>query len=64
MDYRQIERILTRNGWILVRTLSSSRQYKKAGFNQAVVVAHRSGGDISAGVVKNLEKATGLSLWR
>ena len=31
MDFSQIERLLTENGWSLIRTLGSARQYKKTG---------------------------------
>ncbi len=64
MDFRQVENIITRNGWILIRTLGNSRQYKKPGCEKAVVITDYGRQDIPIGVVRHLEKLTGLSLER
>lgn len=64
MDFSQIERILTENGWLLVRTLGSARQYKKAGCKKTAVITNHGCKALPISVVKNLEKVTGLSLRR
>lgn len=61
MDFRQIEDIITRNGWTLVRTLGKSRQYKKSGCERAVILVDHGCRAVAGGVVKNLERSTGLS---
>jgi predicted RNA binding protein YcfA (HicA-like mRNA interferase family) len=62
MSFRQIERIVTKDNWVLVRVLGSHYQYKKAGRSELVVIPNHGSKDISIGVIKNLEKITGLSL--
>ncbi len=62
MSFRQIEKKVTNDGWVLVRILGSHYQYKKAGCDKLVVIPNHGEKDISIGVLKNLEKITGLSL--
>lgn len=64
MNFRQIENILTGNGWTLVRTFGFSRQYRKTGWETAVVLTNHGRETIPLGAVKNLEQATGLSFQR
>lgn len=64
MTFRNIEKQLNANGWILVRVCGSHHQYRKVGCPQAVVIPYHGGQDLSIGVVKDLEKKTGLSLRR
>lgn len=54
--------IIAQNGWILIRTLGHSRQYKKIGCEKAVILTNHGRQDISMGAVEHLEKLTGLSL--
>ncbi|MDE7431540.1 MAG: type II toxin-antitoxin system HicA family toxin [Lachnospiraceae bacterium] len=61
-DFRTIERKVTADGWMLVRTRGSHFQFKKEGVPQTVVIPNHGGRDISPGVVRHLEKITGLSL--
>lgn len=63
-NFKNIERKITADGWTLVRITGSHYQYKKAGSPLTVVVPNHSGRDVSIGVIKNLEKITGLSLMR
>lgn len=62
MNYIQIEKIITNNGWVLVRTIGSSRQYRKSGCETPVILTMYSSRNVSADVLKILEKKTGLSL--
>ena len=62
MTFREIECILKANNWILIRITGSHYQYRKAGIPNAVVVPNHNGKDITIGVIKDLEKKTGLTL--
>ena len=65
MTFREVEKILNANGWMLVRVSKSSHhQYRKVGNPNAVTVPNHNGHDLTIGVLKNLEKKTGLSLRR
>ncbi|MCR5626507.1 MAG: type II toxin-antitoxin system HicA family toxin [Lachnospiraceae bacterium] len=62
MTFRQIENRITEDGWKRVRVCGSHYQYKKEGVAKLVVIPNHSCRDISIGVLKNLERITGLSL--
>ncbi|MCR5587783.1 MAG: type II toxin-antitoxin system HicA family toxin [Lachnospiraceae bacterium] len=62
MNFRKVEKILKKDGWKLVRVTGSHYQYKKVGVNELAVVPNHNGKDLSIGVLRNLEKVTGLSL--
>lgn len=64
MKFREIDRILKADKWILIRISGSHYQYRKVGTNHSVVVPNHNGKDLSIGVIKDLEKKTGLSLRR
>ena len=64
MTFREIEKILKANNWVLIRVTGSHYQYRKIGSPNAVVVPNHNGHDLSIGVVKDIEKKTGLSLRR
>ncbi len=61
MSFKQIERIIKKDGWVEVRVNGSHHQYKKIGCTSLVVIPSHGSRDISIGVIKNLEKITGLS---
>lgn len=63
-NFRNIEKKITANGWTLVRISGSHNQYKKIGSLLTVVIPNHNGKDLSIGVIKNLEKITGLFLTR
>ena len=50
--------------YALVRITGSHYQYRKVGVPYTIVVPNHNGKDISIGVLKDLEKKTGLSLRR
>lgn len=61
MEARKAEKILKRNGYVLIRTgKTSHRQYGKPGFPTVTIPFHGSK-DLSMLVLKSLEKQTGLS---
>ena len=64
MTFREINKILNSAGFVLIRTAGSHCQYRKVGCPFSIVVPNHSGKDISIGVLKDLEKKTGLSLRR
>ena len=64
VNFRQIEKKLLANGWYLVRVCGSHYQYKHPVISKPITVPNHGSRDISIGVVRNLEKVTGLSLRR
>jgi len=62
MVYREIDRILRRNGWVLVRSKGSHFQYRKPGNPFVATVPNHGNKDLSPGVIVSLERGTGLSL--
>lgn len=64
MTFCGIKKILEANGWCLVRIRGSHNQFRKAGNPYAVTVPDHGSRDITIGVIKDLEKKTGLSLRR
>ena len=64
MTFREIEKILKADKWVLIRVTGSHYQYRKVGVSNSVVVPNHNGKVLSIGVVKDLEKKTGLSLRR
>lgn len=61
MVFKQVEKIIKADGWRLVRITGSHYQYKKAGYASTIEVPDHNEKNLSAGVMKNLEKITGLS---
>lgn len=64
MTFREIEKILKADNWILIRVYGSHYQYRKVGISYTVVISNCNNKDLSISTVKNLEKKTGLSLKR
>lgn len=62
MKFREVRKILIENGWKHVRTKGSHFQFKKEGINFSATVPNHGGRDLSIGVIKNIERGTGLSL--
>lgn len=60
MNFRKVHKIITADGWKLIRIVGSHYQYQKSGCRSIVVPRHS--GDLSIGVIRQLEKITGLSL--
>ena len=64
MPFREIEIILKADNWILIRVHGSHYQYREVGISHTVIIPNHNCKDLSIGVVKDLEKKTGLSLRR
>ena len=64
MTFREIDKILKSENWLLVRVSGSHHQYRKVGSSNAIVVPNHNDKDLTIGVIKDLEKKTGLSLRR
>lgn len=60
---KEVCRVIENNGWVFVRQNGTShRTYKKQGVAKLVTVPMHS--HVSIGVVRNIERITGLSLRR
>lgn len=64
MTFREVDKVLKASGYQVVRICGSHYQYRKAGVPYPITVPNHNGKDISIGVLKDLEKKTGLSLRR
>lgn len=62
VNFRTIEKKIVANGWFLVRVNGSHYQYKHTDKNFTITIPNHNGKDLSIGVIRNLEKITGLSL--
>lgn len=63
-DFRTIKRELTANGWFLVRVTGSHFQFRKERISKTLVIPNHGGRELSVGVLRQIEKITGLSLRR
>lgn len=61
MTFKEVVKVLESNGWAEVRVKSSHHQFKKPGVEFLATVPNHGSKDISIGVIKSLEKGTGLS---
>lgn len=64
MNFKEIEKQLKKDNWILIRTLCFNYQYKKIGYDKTIIIPNYGSKHLPIDVVKNLEKTTGLSLLR
>ena len=62
MTFREASRRIKKDGWVLERVLGSHYQYKNIHYSMTVVIPNHGSKDLSIGVLKNLEKITGLPL--
>ena len=64
MKVRQLIRILEGDGWFLVATRGSHRQYKHATKTGRVTVAGKPSDDIAPGTLNNIRKQAALKEMR
>lgn len=64
MTFREVEKILNADNWIKISSCGSHFQYRKIGNPNSVTVPNHKGHDLTIGVLKSIEKVTGLSLRR
>lgn len=62
MVFKKIDKKLRANGWYLVRIKGSHHMYKHEGMSACISVPDHGKESISTGVIKSLERLTGLSL--
>lgn len=62
MSGKEICKAITKDGWVFVRSCGDHRTFKKEGVRLLVTVPMHH--EVSIGVVKSIEKITGLSLRR
>ena len=64
MTFREIEMLLKADDWLLIKVIGSLYQYRKVGIPRSVIVPNHNNKCLSIGILKDLEKKTGLSLRR
>ena len=62
MVFKQIDKKLRKNGWYFVRRNGSHNMYQHENSPLTISVPDHGKESISTGVIKSLERATGLSL--
>ncbi|HXQ74197.1 MAG TPA: type II toxin-antitoxin system HicA family toxin [Pyrinomonadaceae bacterium] len=60
MKVRDLTRVIQRDGWYLVRTRGSHRQYKHPVKPGLVTIPGRAGDDLALGTLKSILKQAGL----
>lgn len=60
MRFIELDRLLKRNGWRVVRAQGSHNQYQKDGVNKTLTVPNHPG-DIANIIVKNILKGAGIN---
>ena len=60
MKVREVVALLESNGWILVRTKGSHRQFKQTGRIEIVTVPGNSGDELAPGTLQSILKIAGL----
>lgn len=60
MKVREVVRLLESNGWVLVRTRGSHRQFKRPGQPEVVTVPGNSGDELAPGTLQSILKIAGL----
>ena len=63
-NFKEIEKKIVANGWILVRVNGSHYQYKKINNFHTITIPNHNSNDLSISIIENLEIITGLSLKR
>ncbi len=62
MRYREIDKKLRKNGWVIISQTGSHIKYRKIDNSvQTIILPNHGTNDLSIGVVKCIEKASGLS---
>ena len=64
VNFNFIEKKITSNGWYLVKVNGSHYQFKHPVNPITITVPNHNGNDLSIGVIRSLEKSTGLSFRR
>ncbi|MBN1444338.1 MAG: type II toxin-antitoxin system HicA family toxin [Planctomycetes bacterium] len=60
MKVRDVLRLITDDGWVLVRTRGSHRQFKHPGKAGLVTIAGKPGDDLAAGTLNSILRQAGL----
>lgn len=62
MTFKAIEKKIKADGWVLVRIAGSHYQFKKSGNASSLVIPNHGSKDLSIGLIRSLERISGLSL--
>lgn len=60
MTVREVIKLIEKDGWFLVRTKSSNRQYKHPKKKGRVTISGSTGGDVPAGTLNSILKQAQL----
>jgi len=60
MKIRDVLKMLEKDGWYLVRTRGSHRQYKHSAKTGLVTIAGKSGDDLAPGTLNSVYKQAGI----
>jgi predicted RNA binding protein YcfA (HicA-like mRNA interferase family) len=60
MKIRDVIKMLEKDGWYLVRTRGSHRQYKHSAKTGLVTIAGKSGDDLAPGTLNSVYKQAGI----
>ncbi len=61
MRFKDIDKVLRKNGWVVVRVSKSSHyQYRREGSENLVTVPNHGSKDIAKGTLGNIERQSGL----
>lgn len=64
MNFREVNKVLRNNGWYIIRIKGSHCTYGNFDNGQRVIVPNHGKKDLSIGVIKDIERASGLSfMW-
>ena len=61
MSYRQIKKVLRKNGWKCIRTYGSHYQFRNIETGITVPIPYHGSKDYCIGTLRSIEKLTGLS---
>ena len=64
MKVKQIIKIVEADGWFLVRTKGSHRQYKHVEKKGLVTIAGKMSDEVAIGTLINILKQSGLKEWK
>ena len=62
MLYKNVVKIITKDGWQEVRCCGSHHQFRKCGNDFVVTIPNHGSKDLGIGMLRDIERKTGLSL--
>ena len=62
MAYKYVVKVIRKAGWVEIRACGSHHSFRKCGNEFVVTVPDHGSKDLSIGVIKDIERKTGLTL--